>query len=553
MSASSLHIFSPGRPDPVYQVWPLRDTLPEGFVREGGTYTFELRGTADQYGAELYLDGAPLEGLAARAPGTARWGWSPGFHAGEVELSLWEGNRQSMMVDLTTDTDTRKLNRSSFDQMVRDILQDSLHLFTETPFRIGVERGTGDEDTPELARLEFLRSRLEAVESVVREIAAQPVRVLHSQSRGVPIERARRLTGPELARSLRGRPLVEVPRLKASLPQALGGHLPPVVRQQVRRDGTDIAEHQWIKAALESWRDWLSAASGRMQARADGLGAASGRNEKRDLLTRWAQRTTGLSRRLGRLLQLDLFQNVSAPAGPLTVTSVSRRIPAYRRFLSLFRDLQLGIARTTGDFLQVPIARTWELYELWCFLRVTRALGSRVVHQEEREDDGDEFLPPAHSIEIRLQSGQVLTFQKTYREYWLAADGTGSFSRRMRPDLAVSIPDDDDIEGVVVLDAKYVLSKNLGGALSSIHTYRDAIVADEDDGLRRVVRGAYLLTPHVPGASGSDWKDAAMPDRLFFPSYRGSFRFGALTLKPGMDLADLQSALDAVLADATQA
>ena len=35
--------------------------------------------------------------------------------------------------------------------------------------------------------------------------------------------------------------------------------------------------------------------------------------------------------------------------------------------------MNLGIAAVFGDFLQMPLARTFELYELWCFLRLVRA------------------------------------------------------------------------------------------------------------------------------------------------------------------------------------
>ena len=35
--------------------------------------------------------------------------------------------------------------------------------------------------------------------------------------------------------------------------------------------------------------------------------------------------------------------------------------------------MNLGLAALFGNFLQMPLARTYELYELWCFLRLLRA------------------------------------------------------------------------------------------------------------------------------------------------------------------------------------
>jgi hypothetical protein len=42
-----------------------------------------------------------------------------------------------------------------------------------------------------------------------------------------------------------------------------------------------------------------------------------------------------------------------------------------------------------------------------------------------------------------------------------------------------------------------------------------------------------------------------MPDRLFHPDYRSGFRFGAVTLRPGMTAAEIAGALRLLVADAT--
>ncbi|WP_337155405.1 hypothetical protein, partial [Pseudomonas aeruginosa] len=60
---------------------------------------------------------------------------------------------------------------------------------------------------------------------------------------------------------------------------------------------------------------------------------------------------------------------------------------------------------------------------------------------------------------------------------------------------------------------------------------------------------AYLLTPHTP-TIGSDFKTTSVPGRLFHPQYRDKFRFGAITLRPGMSSDDLRSSLKAIVSDA---
>ena len=44
-----------------------------------------------------------------------------------------------------------------------------------------------------------------------------------------------------------------------------------------------------------------------------------------------------------------------------------------------------------------------------------------------------------------------------------------------------------------------------------------------------------------------------MPGRLFHPGYRTGFRFGALTLRPGMAPSEIVAALRLIVADATAA
>jgi hypothetical protein len=49
---------------------------------------------------------------------------------------------------------------------------------------------------------------------------------------------------------------------------------------------------------------------------------------------------------------------------------------------------------------------------------------------------------------------------------------------------------------------------------------------------------------------GADFKATSMPGRLFHPQYREKFRFGAITLRPGMSAVQLRDSLLAIVADA---
>jgi hypothetical protein len=122
----------------------------------------------------------------------------------------------------------------------------------------------------------------------------------------------------------------------------------------------------------------------------------------------------------------------------------------------------------------------------------------------------------------------------------------------MTPDVVATHETADPSNGrLIVLDAKYRINDGLNDALGSIHTYRDALVGEAGSGTTEgIVTAAYLLTPHVP-VLVSSYRDTPMPGRLFHPGYRAGFRFGAVTLRPGMTSAEIATTLRLVVAEAT--
>lgn len=527
-----------------WRVWPDAENIPPGAVHETGSYLFELTEHPGAPDADLLLDNAPLEALRAPA-GAARWRWTPGFHAGETHLELrlpGDGRRQ---IGLTTDPDVRKLTRADFDIMVREILEDTFALFSLSPFRKAVSRGAGGPSPP-LARLEFLRSRIEELERVTARISRAPRRRLSAQELALPYHRAKRVTGGEIVRSFqRGRVLADSDGL---LPEELQGRLPQTMRVRRRQDTEDLPEHRQMAACLHSWRIWLLAA-------ADRLGRVEPGDEPQIVAANWSRRCTMLSRRIGALSELSPFAGLPPAPATLTLTSLFRNDPEYRRFYRLWQDLNLGIAAVFGDFLDLPLARTFELYELWCFLRLVRAAA------EEWGPDqialGTLFTDAAAGG-LTLASGAVtvsagdswtLCFQRRYREFWNEKDRCGSYSRIMTPDIVASQTVNGRSHRLIVLDAKYRIEEGLNDALSSIHTYRDALVSGESEKITGIVGAAYLLSPQPPVLK-EHYRVTPMPGRLFHPDYRGDFRFGAVTLRPGMTAAELREALRTIVADA---
>jgi hypothetical protein len=241
----------------------------------------------------------------------------------------------------------------------------------------------------------------------------------------------------------------------------------------------------------------------------------------------------------------------------LMLSALFRNDPDYRRFFRLSHDMNLGIAALFGDFLNMPLARTFELYELWCFLRLVRAAIEEYGTQGFTTgglfitDATGALTIAAGAVTVTVGNGWKLCFQKQYREYWIEPGGRGSFSRQMTPDVAMmQEPPSGDSVPVIILDAKYRIEEGLNAALNSIHTYRDALVHEVENGpVEGIVSAAYLLTPHVPEL-GEKYRKTPMPGRLFHPEYRSSFHFGAVTMRPGMTMADLAATIRTIVADA---
>lgn len=535
-----------------WQVWPEPEVIPAGAIKEAASYLFELRNSDEALSADLLIDDVSAEALRSRQTNVARWRWTPGFHAGMVDVVLRTPRMGTRRFEITTDPDLRKLTRSDFDAMVRELLEDTFALFSLSAFRKGIARQSGSRPPP-LARLEFLRSRAEEVTAAVAAIARSPRHFLRAEEVTVPVHRARRASGQEIIKSFRSGVIRTETATPSRLPTALGGRLPAQITLRRRRNSVDIPEHRQIKACLRSWSTWMSGI-------ADVL-AKTGTSDDPEIVktaASWAIRSRHISSRLNGAASAGIMAEVGEGPAFLRMSALFRNDPAYQRFFRLWQDMNLGLAAVFGDFLQMPIARTYELYELWCFLRLLRAAveeyGSTEVDLKNlfQTSAAGGVTIAAGAVIVPIGGGNILCFQRKYREYWIEADRAGSFSRSMVPDIVFSGPSSEgNVRHFIVLDAKYRIKEGLNDALNSIHTYRDALVEEAENGqLKGMVSAAYLLTPHMPHLK-PDFKNTPVPGRLFHPEYREKFRFGAVTLRPGMSMTELQNCLKLIVNDAT--
>lgn len=529
-----------------WHIWPDTCDIPAGVIEENEKYELELVDIESPDETTLSIDGVQLEGLRSPNDRTARWAWSPGFYSGLVRIDIKFSTGKRAKAEIEIDPQIAKVSRNRYNRMVEDILEDTTALFSIGPYRTGVGRGFHHE-LPPIARLEYLQSRLSRIEEVVNKINDDPVRILKSREQEVSHYEAKKVTGKELVKSLQSGAILEEKQKSNSLPGSLKGIYPETIRKQSVETGLDIQEHREIKAALVKWKDWLLEVSNR-------LDAADNDSELGRRKSRWVSRCRRMSNRLNKLLGLSLFESVADISNTPTISSIYRQKPHYLEFFHLYQGMEQGLSSVTGDALEIPISRTFDLYELWCFLRIARALAEDTRIEDPdvsdlfRDTGHSEMVLAASSVTIEYGDDCTLAYQKGFGEYWMQDDQKGSISRRMRPDIAII--DDDGAQEILILDAKYRIESGLNEALSSAHMYRDALVEEKGDGdIARMVSGSFLLSPHEPEPV-SDWRTAPSPDRLFNDSYRSKFSIGAASLRPGMTLEEVRERTEKLCSNA---
>lgn len=534
----------------LWEVWPGRAEIPPGAITEGATYILELHDCENASDADLLIDDIQLEALRSRQPCKAIWKWPVGFHAGIVEVVLRLPRGGAQRFSITTDPDLRKLTRNDFDSMVREVLEDTFALFSLGSFRRGIASRPRNRPPP-LARLEFLRSRIDEILEAVTAIGRSPRNFLTADTKTVPARCAARASGLEILKSFRSGAILSEQVQPSRLPVSLRGKLPARITVRDRRSSVDIAEHRQIKACLQLWADWMANIADVLAARREFDDV-----DARTTAMNWASRARRIAKQLSAETSSGFLSDVGHTVPTLRMSALFRSDPRYHRFYRLWQDINLGLAAVFGDFLNMPLARTYELYELWCYLRLLRAAVEEYrVHDVEigtlfQRDPAGAVTITTGTVSIEVGAGRALAFKRQYREYWIDPYREGSFSRTMIPDIVVAdAPAESGNRQLIVLDAKYRIGESLNDALKSIHMYRDALVQEDGGGqVSGIVKGAYLLTPHIP-TLGSRFEETPLPARLFHPLYRDKFHFGIVTLRPGMDTSEVRACLRSIMSD----
>lgn len=200
--------------------------------------------------------------------------------------------------------------------------------------------------------------------------------------------------------------------------------------------------------------------------------------------------------------------------------------------------LGMGVAATPS----LPLDRTYELYELWCYIGLLAAIAERFPDSRGKIAEILRGCRGASGLGIALATGKDTEFllgpnlQIAYqRRFSLkpSADGARTLLLDVVPDITISrLADNGACTSLVVLDPKYRVNQSLLDGLRDMHVYRDAIV--DAEGVQ-LVKAAVALAPRTN----------AQPEAI---EELPSDRPGVVALRPGQHRLKFLHLLDLALA-----
>ncbi|WP_284035575.1 DUF2357 domain-containing protein [Neobacillus sp. 114] len=222
-----------------------------------------------------------------------------------------------------------------------------------------------------------------------------------------------------------------------------------------------------------------------------------------------------------RWLNSAFMNEVTANKGPYTITQKFRKHPVYRLWYQWFDQLYKHNREGIGFDYPISLKDTFQLYEMWCFMKVVRILREadrvRDTGGLYRMTKDGIFLNLAENKEskIQLRGGVSLYYQRAYQ---FNSPTFHTFTQKMIPDIVL-----EGENGLIVFDPKYRVPDNLGTALGEMHKYRDGILM-RDTG-ERAAQEVYILTPTTDEVSEGM--------RYFHHDYHDHYGMGAIRVMPG--------------------
>ena len=287
---------------------------------------------------------------------------------------------------------------------------------------------------------------------------------------------------------------------------------------RVEREETteDTKENRFVKYTIESMGNRLSSVLRKIQANSE---------EKVS-----AEESTGLAhyiRELAKLKRAPLFKTIGRFDGFRQESLVMQQRTGYAQVYRYWLMLQNGLNLIDGK-TSVGVLPIWQLYEVWCFLKMKRLVckilnidPSNPIDMPYIHEDKTTMLNPFAGsdmedkvIFINKENGDEIELGYQYsfsRKKSGLRDGMHSVTSEQKPDIILNVKKkNSDMTLTYLFDAKYrvrgdddpsldmsVLDFPVEDTLNQMHRYRDAIYYGykSTGDLAKEVIGAYILFP----------------------------------------------------------
>lgn len=426
----------------------------------------------------------------------------------------------------TVEVHSGKWTERDFDQMLWDITD----VVASLPFSAGTgaerpyDRSVAASEAVLFHKFVYLRHVLsntapegERLAHSLRQILADPHRRLEAYRREVPLEHANRVDARTVLDLAGGRgQLRAAPQSHSSpLAEALKGHFPSRINECHRRNTYDVPENRFVRGFLDQIRDITE----KTKALADGTG------------TVWfAKRLHADCARITQTLAPIRGHRIWSEIGPIgelpAASTVLQRRHGYREVLRHFVRLRLAPRIPISSMnvrRMLELKNIAELYELWCFFEVEKAvaaiLGPPVEAEGITASDLEWKLP--WDVRIRWSAGVELFYNLRFSRSRPA--DRHSYSVPLRPDITLKIAT-GPAAGLHLMDAKFRLDR-LPEAQA-----RDA---SEDEDLER--RGTYKNADIYKMHTYRDAIPGARSVRILYPGDDSCFFNEEATAESGLD------------------
>lgn len=466
------------------------------------------------------------------------------YYAGELRLTVHRRGRLITYADLIVDPNKAKLTRDQYASMLRDIATDTLALYRLSQTKVPA-RTHRTATRLNIATLELIRLHFERLEACIQRIARRPVRRIVRENRSVPVLKVRRVDARAIEKAAGGRRLrTATPDEKSILPDfvnRLEGNWIDAITTRSARESDDTYENRVLLGFLI----WLDT---RMRRFLEAFSSVCSNEYPEPVRLAWIERLRDYHARLTHLVRNPIFGNIAAELGGVRPTATFRSHPDYAASFTIMRAIKSGVDSQEGSSVSLPIDRTYRLYEIWCYIRLLRALSeefpafaltvSELLKEQPDTDRLGVRLLQGAGVSVKLGDNAQLIYQREYNPSGHRNGRPGTLVLPARPDLVIEgfpevTSDSTSLNAVVIVDPKYRVGPALYEAVRSLHFYRDAIIGSDG---RQLVMAALILSPHTLNAKSKRWKDVPLPDRIFFSDFRDAYRLGAVSAVPGSDI-----------------